>query len=786
MAKTNPYEYLYREEDRSYAINDLDPDRRTIVLSLPTAPKRKDLIDGHGLHPDEQYFRRLEMPKRLKSLEAEVIGELQELQKQNRQETITGYKIIDRFWSKIEDNPEEYETEIAFIQKVWWHRLYGYWFYNDGQPTFITGRHFMFLNFFYMPDVKENEGFPEYRDRHRREFLFRDYLRSATETFARRDEKGYAVPEEDGTYKMIDVNLRLFYGDILPKSRRNGSTIMGLNDMIEDAERGFGKYSTIISKDGESTEEHYNQHLLPAWANRPFFIRPLWFGSSMPGQIKYIPPKTSFMHEALMSVIDYTVSAAETKKDGSKFSGMIVFDEEGKDSSGADVLVRWDVNKNAMATGDGTKILGYCSHISTVEDISAAGQAFLNMLELSDFYQRGDNGQTTSGLGAYFFPSYDGQEGFIDPFGKSVIDSPTERQLALAPPDAVYAKLGKGAKQYQGEKRDDFLKKGTPSAMQSYRAYIKKYPWRSNELFIGTSGDLGFNYEKMDSRLAELRKLKSLDKLPLKVGNFYRSNNDPEGRVFWRTEPDKGKFILAMDLPQELTNLKRQGMGWDVNKQDYVPMYEPLRKTKFTVGADPVEFNNDDKSGGSRQSDGGIAVLWEHDSELDRSENPMDWDSRRCVCYYRYRPASLQEYCEDVLMVAEYFSCFIFPENNKTRLWEYILERGRGGFLKYQIDPRTGKRSEKPGYYASEPTKNTLFGEWKDYIETRIHKEVIIELVEEARNIRSMKEMNKYDGFAAFGAALMGSMSPDGKAEERFANLEIDLGGCPFLQSRPL
>ena len=786
MVKTNPYEHLYKEEDRSFKINDLDLDRKTIVLSLPAAPKRKDLIDGWGLPTEEQRFRRLEMPKRLKSLEAEVINELQDLQKQNRQETVTGYKIIDKFWKKIEDFPEEYETEIGFIQKVWWFRIYGYWFYNDGQPTYITGRHFMFLNFFYMPDVKENDGFPEYRDRHRREFLFRDYLRGATETFANRDEKGYAIPEPDGTYKMIDVNLRLFYGDILPKSRRNGSTIMGLHDMIEDAERGFGKYSTIISKDGESTEEHYNQHLLPAWANRPFFIRPLWFGSSMPGQIKYIPPKTSFMHEALMSVIDYTVSAAETKKDGSKFSGMIVFDEEGKDSSGADVLVRWDVNKNAMATGDGTKILGYCSHISTVEDISAAGQAFLNMLELSDFYQRGDNGQTTSGLGAYFFPSYDGQEGFIDPFGMSVIETPTERQLALAPPDAVYAKLGKGAKQYQGEKRDDFLKKGTPAAMQSYRAYIKKYPWRSNELYIGTSGDLGFNYEKMDSRLAELRKIKSLDNLPLKYGNFYRVNNDPEGAVFWRTEPDKAKFILAMELPSELTNLKRQGLGWDVNKQDYVPMYEPVRKTKFTVGADPVEFNNDDKSGGSRQSDGGIAVLWEHDSELDRSENPADWDSRRCVCYYRYRPSSLQEYCEDVLMVAEYFSCLIFPENNKTRLWEYIIERGRGGFLKYQIDPRTGKRAEKPGYYASEPTKNTLFGEWKDYIEKRIHKEIMIDLIEEARNIRSMKEMNKYDGFAAFGAALMGSMSPDGKAEERFANIEIDLGGCSFLQCRPM
>jgi hypothetical protein len=318
--------------------------------------------------------------------------------------------------------------------------------------------------------------------------------------------------------------------------------------------------------------------------------------------------------------------------------------------------------------------------------------------------------------------------------------------------------------------------------MKAYREYVKKYPWRSNELYIGTSGDIGFNYEILDARLGELRRQKSLDKLPIKIGNFYRRENSLEGEVYWRTEVD-GKFQLAMELPRALTNMKRQTMGWDVNKGMMVSMYEPLRKTKFTVGADPVEFSNAKAdTGASRQSDGGIAVLWEYDKAIDKSDNPLDWDSRRCVCYYRHRPASLQEYCEDVLMVAEYFSCLIYPENNKTRLWEHILERGRGGYLKYDIDPRTGRRAEKPGYYAGTGTKQTLFGEWKDYIEFRAHKEVFIDLLEEARNIRSVDEMTKYDGFAAFGAALMGSMSPDGKAEEVMGDFEIDLGGCGFLR----
>jgi len=37
------------------------------------------------------------------------------------------------------------------------------------------------------------------------------------------------------------------------------------------------------------------------------------------------------------------------------------------------------------------------------------------------------------GTGQNVFPCMDGMEGFIDRFGKSVIDKPTERQMELSP-----------------------------------------------------------------------------------------------------------------------------------------------------------------------------------------------------------------------------------------------------------------------------------------------------------------------------------------------------------------
>ena len=642
--KTCEFSHLYKDADAEFAINDLVPDRRSIVITLPEPPKKLHLIDGWGEHPDEQFFKRKKTPKRLLTLQQSAIDDIKDMQKSNRQVTLTGSKILEVFWEKVEEQREILEEEITWMKHMWYWRLYGYWYYNDGKPTYITGRHFMFLNFFYMPDVKENDGFPEYRDRHRREFLFREYLRTTTESFANRDSNGHAIAEDDGSYKMVDIGLRLFYGDGHPKNRRNGSTIMALSDMINDTEIGFGIYSTLQSKDGESAEKHHKTKLLPAWSSRPFWIRPTWVGSSAPTTIRYMADKSSYGAEGLNSTLDYTASASETKQDGNKINGFLCADEEGKQEIGrSDVLNRWEVMKNTMSLGDGIKILGYSSHISTVEDISSAGEAFLKILEMSDFYQRGDNGQTMSGLACMQFPAFDGLEGFIDRFGMSVIDEPSMRQIRLRP-QAEYARLGKGARQFQQEKRDQLLSQDTAASKQAYRQYIKKFPWSAAELHVGTSGDIGFDYEVLDKRLAELRKMMSFNKPPWKTGNFVRIGG-LDGKVVFHQDPN-GKFQMAMDIPQESTNLKREIMGWDAETGEFVPMWEPVYKTKFTCGADPFEYGNENKATAthqSAQSDGGIAVLWERDKKVDPDKNPYEWKSRLFVLSYRHRPASLEE-----------------------------------------------------------------------------------------------------------------------------------------------
>ena len=103
-------------------------------------------------------------------------------------------------------------------------------FFNNGKPTYITGWHYFNLNFWTM-DAKENR--PAYRDRDRKEFIFRKYAYETTETFERLDAENVAIKENDGTYKMIDVGRRICYGVIQPKNRRSGNTHKALNDGIE-------------------------------------------------------------------------------------------------------------------------------------------------------------------------------------------------------------------------------------------------------------------------------------------------------------------------------------------------------------------------------------------------------------------------------------------------------------------------------------------------------------------------------------------------------------------------
>ena len=65
--------------------------------------------------------------------------------------------------------------------------------------------------------------------------------------------------------------------------------------------------------------------------------------------------------------------------------------------------------------------------------------------------------------------------------------------------------------------------------------------------------------------------------------------------------------------------------------------------------------------------------------------------------------------------------------------------------------------------------KNDLFGELKDFINYRIHKEMFLSFLSELKEIKGPEQMTLFDRLTAHGAALLGSKSQYGKITEREA-----------------
>jgi hypothetical protein len=422
--------------------------------------------------------------------------------------------------------------------------------------------------------------------------------------------------------------------------------------------------------------------------------------------------------------------------------------------NGISVFERWNVNKLAMSLGGGSDIVGWSMHPSTVEEMNEGGMEYLMLASQSKFYERAPNGQTLSGLFEMFIPAQNCLEGFIDKWGFSVVDDPTEEQIKHRP-KAVFAQLGHGARKYLQDKLDVLLKKGDPASLEQYRSERRKMPMCYADCWLGTSGDIGFNMEIIDARLAENRR-----ESPMVKGFFRWKGGVVDSEVEWVSDP-RGKFELSRHLKRHETNQRIRQEAFDYVRDDYTNEWAPKRGYQYTLGMDPFRYTNKSdarmSNSSSRQSDGGIAVLWERDEKLDPGDDPTMWESRRFVLSYRHRPRSQAEYFEDCLMAAVYFGAMVYMERNIERGWEYFIDRSYGGYLMYEIDRATGKKKDKPGFTSLTQSKASLFSEIKDYIEYRGHRECHSSFLRECKDIKGQEEMTRYDRFTAHGACLLGS-----------------------------
>lgn len=660
-----------------------DPDQSPISIDLPEYNGRIKDIFGYNLTTTGQKFIREPQPK-----------ELLALQKKHN------YNRND-IYRDLFNNKRKHGELLNWIVREWDRRINGFWFYLQGQITYITGK-----NYFYNRYWTITIGLPDFRDR---DVLF-----------------FYVWEWVNGEPNCL--------GMIYMKHRREGATWRAGCLNYEVISRSEQKISGIQSKNDIDAKNVFKKHIVRPWKKLPFYFKPIDNGQTDPqslmdftvsgGKKTKLKMTIEYLY-SLESQITYMPMSEEA------YDGWEVYfyhgDEEGKTKL-VDIHSRWNIVKTAVAVGGGKSI-----HTSTVAEMEKKGGAnFKKLWEESDHMQKNENGETSSGLYRVFFPAYLGLEvnkrKFYNEYGISDITV---------------------ARSYLENVRKHLF---DTKAFDTLNEYKRQYPFTVREAFrSGLSKDL-FNSEIINSRLEFFTfgnpfltrgNFEWVD--GIKGGYLHKGSNIwVDGRVKFTPNPNGRWYVSWLFDDPNKSNLKRR-------KGDLIL---PVNEHRFCGGSDPFKF---DKTQGRRKSDGGGAIYMNFDPMIDLAGQEDNWVTDDFIATYLFRPPTKDEFAEDMLMACIYYSCSMNPEISVPDVWEYFVDRGYAGYLYYSLDYRD-QIAKNPGSNMLPGFRNRMFNAMGQWIENHGHRTRQDRILEQANEV-TPETITDYDLFVAAGLAKVGAES---------------------------
>ena len=688
------FRWKYKQHDRHIIFNDGDEDLTPIKYELPDPPALES-IEGYGLKPADQFFTRPTFSRRLRDL-------------MRRSDLAPSQK-----WKAMQADPIFYANEILFIQREWERIETGYWYFNNGRPTYITGVHYFYLVYWTM-DI----GHPYFKMRDREWFLF------------------------------LEMVLRdpYCYGFNYPKLRREGATSKATCYRYYRAMMYSNSHVGLQSKTEDDAEKVHEHHMIFAWREMPFFFQPIFDGKLDSKQtVRFFTPQIKnnpdYGSEALKSWIDYE-SSVENAYDSQKLHALHN-DEIGK-LVGVDCNKRWAIQKPCLYQG--TKKIGIALNTSTVEEMdNKGGKEFKKLCDGSHFQTKSPvTMQTKTGLYNLFIPATEGLEGEDPVTNKSFIDKYGFDDKNLA-------------EKYLLARRQMFKDTGD---IEGLIEEMRQNPIMWKECWLRSAKDCNFNLAIIEEVLDKYRH----GNPDVRVGNFLRPMGQPDGIVYWEDDPlgrFKVSFLFDTASQSNAQIIDHNGVRWPRNTQ------------RFVAGGDTFKFK---VTKGGRKSNGGGAVFWKLDFTVDKVDTlPHELKSERFICTYDYRPDSKDVFAEDMLNMCVYYGCEMFPETNVTTIWDHFESRGYGGYLFYRVDSRN-RVSVTPGAQMLEKLKEDIFQAYQSHIQRSGLRERHPELMQQCKDIEGPEYMTDYDLFTAGGLALVGSkksiFNPDFSSPDKESDLD--------------
>ena len=577
-----------------------------LLIALPPAPKQCH----HRSHaPSEQYWERVQMPREL-----------------NKISTIFQ-------WNQM---PSLFKNNwVDYIEKEFDRREQGFWFMNNGESTYITGSHYMYLQW-----ASIDVGYPDFREANRIYWIFWEACRADTRSF----------------------------GMVYLKIRRSGFSFMSSSECINVGTLARDARVGILSKTGADAKKMFTDKVVPINNRLPFFFKPIMDGMDKPKtELSYripaskITKKNMFDAEAeelegLDSTIDWK-NTEDNSYDGEKLL-MLAHDESGKWQKPNNIKENWRVTKTCLRLG--SKIIGKCMMGSTSNALSKGGQNFKDIYEDSRVTNRNANGQTKSGLYALFIPMEWNMEGFIDMYGMPVFRKP---EKAIKGIDGM--SITNGAIDYW-EAEVDSLKNDSDALNEFYR----QFPRTESHAFRDETKSSLFNLTKIYQQIDYNDTL--IKEHYLTRGSFMWKDGVKDTKVIF--SPDKrGRFLVSWMPAKHLQN----------NVVDRGGAKYPGNEHIGTFGCDSYDISAVVDGRGSNGSLHGMTKY--HMDEAPTNEFFLE---------YIARPQTAEIFFEEVLMACVFYGMPILIENNKPRLLYHFKNRGYRGFSLNRPDKHYTKLSK--------------------------------------------------------------------------------------------
>ena len=577
-----------------------------LCIGLPPAPKE---VYKRNKSKAQQHWERKDLPRSLSKIQS--IFQWNEMS-----------SSFKKMW-------------VDYIESEFDKRELGYWFYNNGVKTYITGSHYMYLQW-----TSIDVGYPDFREANRIFFLF---------------------------WEACKADKRCFGLDYL-KIRRSGFSFMGSSECINTGTLAKDSRVGILSKTGSDAKKMFTDKVVPIANRLPFFFKPIQDGMDKPKtELAFRVPASKITKKNMYDVVDDELYGLDTtidwkNTDDNSYDGekllLLVHDESGKWIKPNNILNNWRVTKTCLRLG--SKIIGKCMMGSTSNALNKGGDNFKKLYEDSDLKKRNSNGQTKTGLYSLFIPMEWNMEGFIDQYGMPVFRKPSEPILGV---DGEY--IDNGAIDYW-EAEVDSLKKDPDALNEFYR----QFPRTESHAFRDESKGSVFNLTKIYQQIDYNDSL--IMDHHITRGKFYWKDGVQDGEVVW-TPDNRGRFIITWTPPKLLQNKKMQKHG----------SYYPLNEHIGAFGCDSYDISG---TVGGRGSNGALHGL----TKFNMEEAP----SNEFFLEYIARPQTAEIFFEEVLMACVFYSMPILVENNKPRLLYHFKNRGYRGYCMNRPDKRYNNLSK--------------------------------------------------------------------------------------------